>query len=120
MTFAVGQSERSQKKWNKKMYRVALRSIMSELIRQARLLVIEQFFVEKPKTRELVAQLKELKLGNVLIITENQVENLRLAARNLHTVEVMALEVLNPVSLIGFEKVLMTVKALRKLEESLV
>jgi large subunit ribosomal protein L4 len=120
ITFAVGQIERSQKKWNRKMYRVALRSILSELIRQARFLVIEQFVVEKPKTRELVAQLKVLNLGKVLIVTEKKDENLRLAARNLHTVEVMELDVLNPVSLIGFEKVLMTVKALRKLEESLV
>ncbi len=120
ITFAVGQFERSQKKLNRKMYRVALRSIFSELIRQARLLVIEQFLLEKPKTRDLVAQLNMLNLGNVLIVTEKKVENLRLAARNLHSVKVMELDVLNPVSLIGFEKVLMTVKALRKLEESLV
>ena len=118
ITFATG-FERSQKKWNRKMYQAALRSILSELIRQARLLVIEQFYIEKPKTQNLVAQLKILNLESVLIVTEKKIENLRLAARNLHSVEVVEFDILNPVSLISFEKVLMTVKAVRKLEEKL-
>ncbi len=118
VTFAAKPYDHSQK-LNKKMYQTALRSILSELVKQARLLVIEEFTLENPKTRDLVAQLKAFHLDDVLIVTENSDDNLNLAARNLHRVEVKEIKTLNPVSLIGFEKVLMTLKALKKLEESL-
>jgi large subunit ribosomal protein L4 len=118
VTFAARPQEHSQK-LNKKMSQGALRSILSELVRQARLLVVEQFFVEEPKTRALVAKLKALNLSNVLIVTENTDENLYLAARNLHKVDVRKATSLEPVSLIKFEKVLMTVPALKKIEEKL-
>ncbi len=122
VTFAARPQEHSQK-LNQKMYQGALRSILSELVRQARLLVVEQFFVEEPKTRALVAKLKALNLSNVLIVTENTDgntdENLYLAARNLHKVDVRKATSLEPVSLIKFEKVLMTVPALKKIEEKL-
>jgi large subunit ribosomal protein L4 len=118
VTFAAKPSDHSQK-INKKMYQTALRSILSELVKQARLLVIEEFTLENPKTRDLVAQLKAFHLDDVLIVTENSDDNLKLAARNLHKVEVKEIKNLNPVSLIGFEKVLITLKAFKKLEESL-
>ncbi len=118
VTFAAKPSDHSQK-INKKMYQTALRSILSELVKQARLLVIEEFTLENPKTRDLVAQLKAFHLDDVLIVTENSNDNLKLAARNLHKVEVKEIKNLNPVSLIGFEKVLITLKALKKLEGSL-
>ncbi|MCK5525299.1 MAG: 50S ribosomal protein L4 [Thiomargarita sp.] len=118
VTFAAKPSDHSQK-INKKMYQTALRSILSELVKQARILVIEEFTLENPKTRDLVAQLKAFHLDDVLIVTENSDDNLKLAARNLHKVEVKEIKNLNPVSLIGFEKVLITLKALKKLEGSL-
>jgi len=116
ITFAAKPSMTGQK-LNKKMYRGALCSILSELVRQARLLVIEQMSLEQPKTQNLVAQLKTLQLKNVLIVTETREANLNLAARNLHQVEVKEIKTLNPVNLIGYEKVLMTVGALKRLEE---
>ncbi len=118
VTFAAKPSDHSQKV-NKKMYRGALRSILSELVIQSRLLVVEQFSLEKPETKSLVAQLKALKLSNVLIVTEQKDENLSLAARNLHKVEVSDPTTVDPVSLIKFEKVLITVPALKKMEEKL-
>jgi large subunit ribosomal protein L4 len=118
VTFAAKPQNHKQK-LNKKMYRGALRSILSELTRQTRLLVVEQFSLDKPKTKALVAQLKALELSNVLIVTENKDENLYLAARNLHKVAVSDVMAADPVSLIKFEKVLMTVPALKKIEERL-
>lgn len=114
-TFAAMPQDHSQK-LNKKMYRGALRSILSELVRQARLLVVEQFSLEKPKTKSLLARLKTLNLSNVLIVTENKDENLYLAARNLHQIDVSDVMALEPVSLIKFEKIMMTVPALKKIE----
>jgi large subunit ribosomal protein L4 len=107
------------KKLNKKMYRGAMRSILSELLRQDRLLVVEDFSIESHKTRELVGKLKDYALDNVLIVADEVTENLYLAARNLHKVDVLDANGLDPVSLIGFEKVLMTVPALKKVEEML-
>jgi large subunit ribosomal protein L4 len=118
VTFAAKPADYSPK-LNQKMYRGALRSILSELVRSARLLVVEQFSLGEPKTKILVAQLKALNLDNVFIVTENIDENLYLAARNLHNVKVSEVQNLEPVSLIRFEKVLITVKALKKIEEQL-
>ncbi len=118
ITFASKNQDHSQK-LNKKMYQSALRSILSELVRQTRLLIVESFSLEKPKTKSLLAKLKPLNLSHVLIITENRDENLFLAARNLHQIGVCEAMTVDPVSLIQFEKVLITVPALKKMEEKL-
>ena len=96
-----------------------MQCILSELIRQDRLVIVNDFEVETPKTKGLVSKLKEFNLDNVLIVAEDVAENLYLAARNLHKVDVLDASGLDPVSLIGFEKVLMTVPALKKIEEIL-
>lgn len=101
------------------MYRSAISAILSELLRQERLLVVDSFSVDSPKTRELLAKLTAANLSNVLIVTENVDANLKLAARNLINVEVTDPRHADPVSLVGFEKVLMTVGALRQFEEVL-
>lgn len=118
VTFAARPQDHSQKV-NKKMYRGAIRSIFSELVRQNRLIVVENFSVEAPKTQELKAKLKELDLKDVLIITEELDENLFLAARNLYKVDVRDVQGIDPVSLIAFDKVLVTADAVKKIEESL-
>ena len=117
-TFAAVPQDHSRK-LNKKMYRGAMQCILSELIRQDRLLVVSDFAVESHKTKGLLSKLKEFGLDNVLIVADEVAENLYLAARNLHKVDVMDVTGLDPVSLIGFEKVLMTVPALKKVEEML-
>lgn len=117
-TFAAKPRDFS-KKVNKKMYRGAMQAILSELVRQERLMVTSEFKVEAPKTKEMVAKLKELELDNVLIVVEAVDDNLYLAARNLKNVEVVDVQGVNPVNLIGFEKVLFTVEALKKAEEKL-
>jgi large subunit ribosomal protein L4 len=119
ITFAAVTADYSQK-LNKKMYRGALRSIASELVRQERLIVVEQFAVKAPKTKELIQQLKTLNLSEVLILVKEEDEHLYLAARNLYKVSVCTAAAVDPVSLIQFEKVLVTVDALRQLEERLV
>jgi large subunit ribosomal protein L4 len=101
------------------MYRGAIQSILSELVRQDRLIVVEKFTVETPKTKELISKLKELELKDVLIVTSDVDENLFLSARNLYKVDVRDVQGIDPVSLIAFEKVLMTVDAVKQLEESL-
>ena len=118
VTFAARPQDHSTKV-NRKMYRGALRCIVSELIRQQRLVAVESFAVEAPKTKELIAQLKDLEISNGLIITEEVDENLFLAARNVKTVDVRDVEGIDPVSLISYDKVLITVPALKKLEEVL-
>ena len=101
------------------MYRAALRSIVSELARQDRLVVVEAFDLEAPKTKDLVQKLSEYNLKDVLIVTEEVSENLYLSSRNLHKVDVRDVVGVDPVSLIRFEKVLVTVPALKKIEEML-
>ena len=107
------------KKLNKKMYRGAMQCILSELIRQERLIVVNEFAVETHKTKDLVTKLKDFDLDNVLIVSDQIEENLYLAARNLHKVDVLDVSGLDPVSLSGFDKVLITVPALKKAEEML-
>ena len=101
------------------MYRAAMRSILSELVRQERLVAIEEFVVDAPKTKQVAAKLKELNLEKVLIVTEEIDEKLYLAARNLPHVDVVDVAAADPVSLVAFDKVLITVSALRKFEEKL-
>jgi len=108
-----------EQKVNRKMYRGALRSILSELLRQDRLMVVDAFAVDAPKTKDLLARLKELGLEDVLIVSDQFDENLELASRNLYHVGVCAAEQVNPVSLVGFDKVLMTSAALKQIEERL-
>ncbi|ATZ73821.1 50S ribosomal protein L4 [Idiomarina sp. X4] len=117
-TFAAKPQNHSQKV-NKKMYRGAIKSILSELIRQERLIVVEKFGVEEPKTKQLAAKLKEMDMNDVLIVTKEVDENLFLASRNLHKVDVRDVQGIDPVSLIAFEKVLMTADAVKQLEEVL-
>ena len=107
-------------KVNRKMYRGALRCILSELIRQDRLLVIKEFGVETPKTKVLVEKLSEIDLKDVLILDHELSDALVLAARNLKGVTVLDIKSIDPVSLISHEKVLMTVEALKHVEETLV
>jgi large subunit ribosomal protein L4 len=116
--FAATTRDYSQKV-NKKAYRAAIRSILSELVRQDRLLVVEDFALQAPKTKELVGNLNKLDLDNVLIVHDDPDENLYLAARNLNKVDVVDTAIANPVSLLAFDKVLITVGALRQFEEKL-
>lgn len=118
VTFAAQPQDHSQK-LNRKMYRAALRSILSELARQERLIVVEAFDVEAPKTKALVQKLGGLGLQEALIVSAEVNENLYLASRNLHKVDVRDVQGIDPVSLIRFDKVVVTVDALKKIEEML-
>lgn len=115
-TFAATPQDHSVK-LNKKMYRAAIRSILSELVRQERLLVVEDITIDAPKTQQMVAKLKDLDLENVLIVTETGDENLYLSARNLFKVAVTDVAGLSPVDLVSADNVLMTVGAVRAIEE---
>ncbi|EEX94972.1 50S ribosomal protein L4 [Vibrio aquaticus] len=118
VTFAAKPQDHSQKV-NKKMYRGAMKSILSELVRQERLIVVDNFSVEAPKTKELVAKLKELELTDALIVTSEVDENLFLAARNLYKVDARDVAGIDPVSLIAFDKVVITADAVKQVEEML-
>jgi large subunit ribosomal protein L4 len=117
-TFAARTRDFSQKV-NRKMYRAAMRSLLSELVRQDRLVVVEKLKLNEPKTRELVARLKELELDNVLIVVKKYDDKLCLAARNLKGVDVLDVREADPVNLLRYKKVLMTSKAVTALEEQL-
>ncbi|MDJ0805352.1 MAG: 50S ribosomal protein L4 [Gammaproteobacteria bacterium] len=106
-------------KVNRKMYRGAVRSILSELLRQDRLVAVSELSVSAPKTKELVGKLNELGLTDVLLVCDKPDENLHLAARNLYGVDVRDVAEIDPVSLIAYEKVLMTEAALKEIEERL-
>ncbi len=118
VTFAAKPRNHDQK-LNKKMYRAALRCILSELNRQERLVVVENFDIEAPKTKALVQQLAQYDLKDALIVSDEVSENLYLASRNLHKVDVRDVQGVDPVSLIRFDKVVVTVAALKKFEEIL-
>jgi len=118
VTFAAQPQDHSQKV-NRKMYRAAMRTIMSELARQDRLVVVEGLSMEVPKTKELVKQLGEFGLDNVLIVSAELDTNLYLASRNLHKVDVRDVASADPVSLIAYDKVMVTVDAVKKFEEML-
>lgn len=108
-----------EQKVNRKMYRGAMQCILAELVRQDRLVLVEDITVSGPKTRELVEKLKGLGFDNVLIVTDAVDENLYLAARNLPNVAVIDTAAIDPVSLIGYDRVLMSVPAAKKLEVEL-
>ncbi|KKM76800.1 hypothetical protein LCGC14_1376480 [marine sediment metagenome] len=108
-----------EQKVNRKMYRAAMCSIFSELVRQDRLVVVDDFAVDAPKTKAFTAKLSDLGVSNALILTESLEQNLHLASRNVPHVDVRDVAGLDPVSLVAFEKVVVTVPALKKIEEML-
>ena len=116
--FAAKPRDFSQKV-NRKMYRAAMQSLLSELVRQDRLTIVESVEVEEPRTRLMVAKMKELDVKNGLFVVEAFDEKLHLAARNLPGVEVLEVTALDPVSLLRYEQVVMTVAAVRRLGEKL-
>jgi len=116
--FAAVTQDYSQKV-NKKMYRAALSSIISELVRQGRLVVVEDLSLSAPKTKELAAKMAAMGLVDALLVTEQTDANLTLASRNIHRVNACAVSEINPVSLIKQEKVLITPGAVKKLQEML-
>ena len=116
--FAARPRNYSQKV-NRKMYRGAMCSILSELVRQGRISVVPEFRVEDPKTRLLAHKLQELQLSDVLILIQDLDDDLFLAARNLPRVDVLTADEADPVSLIAFENLVITEGAIRKLEERL-
>ena len=118
VTFAAQPQEHSVKV-NKKMYRGALRCIWSELIRQERLVVVEDLVIEQPKTKLLLEKLRDLGLSETLIVVEKIDDNLRLASRNLNKADVRDLTHIDPLCLISSEKVLVTTAALKSLEAAL-
>lgn len=118
VTFAARPKDYSQKV-NRKMYRGALRSIISELLRQERLIVISELSVSAPKTKELTGKLNDLGLQEVLIVVDQPDENLYLAARNLRNVGICDVNEVDPASLVGFDRVLVSSEAVKKLEARL-
>lgn len=115
VTFAA-EPRHYTKKVNKKMYRAAMRSIFSELAREQRLVVVTEFDFEEPKTRLAVEKVKMLGLERVLFITDNVTENLYLATRNVHYIDIMDLQGLSPVDLVDHDKILVTEETLKKIE----
>ncbi|MCE2436571.1 MAG: 50S ribosomal protein L4 [Pseudomonadales bacterium] len=109
----------SMQKVNRKMYRAAMCCILSELLRQNRLLPVDEFGVDSHKTKDLARRLQELEVSDVLIVDDQVDDQLRLASRNLKGVRAVAAQFADPVTLISHQKVLMTVSAIRKFEESL-
>ena len=116
-TFPSTTQDFSQK-MNRKAYRSAMRSILSELVRQERL-VIADITVKEPKTKQLVAQMKDMNISDVLFVTHEFDENLALASRNLYHIGILEANEINPLSLIGFEKVVVTAEAIKQIEEKL-
>jgi len=115
----AAQPQDHSKKINKKMYLAAMRSIFSELHRQERLVVVDDFQLEAPKTKKFVEKVKYMGISNALVIVESFDENLWLSARNLHGFEVCLTNQINPISLIEFENVIVTSSALKIIEERL-
>jgi len=117
--FPASPDENFEQKVNRKMYRGALRSILSELLRQGRLVTVAEFKMEQPKTKALADKLKQLETPDVLIVTDAMDDNLQLAARNLPDVDVRLVGAADPVSLIRHAKVILTQGAVKKFEEML-
>ena len=116
VTFAATPRDHSQKV-NRKMYRGAMQCILSELVRQERLVVVDAFELAEPKTKLMVAKLKELSADGALVVGSEISENVYLASRNIPKVDVCDAQALDPVSLIAHDKVVVTVDALKKIEE---
>jgi large subunit ribosomal protein L4 len=117
--FPNSPEENFSHKVNKKMYRAGVRSILSQLAREGRLAVVDKFEVEAPKTKLIASKLKQMGLESVLLITDTFDENLHLASRNLQSIAIVEPEYADPVSLVYFDRVLMTRGALAKVEEML-
>lgn len=115
--FPSSPDENFEKKVNRKMYRGAVRSILSELIRQDRLIAVKEFNIDAPKTKTLVAKLKGFNAKKILIVTDSVDDKLALASRNLPGVEVCAVSAADPVSLVSYDKVIMTQAAAKRFEE---
>nr|WP_036593427.1 50S ribosomal protein L4 [Moraxella sp. CTOTU49097] len=113
--FAAKPQDWSQKV-NRKMYRGAMQCILAELIRQNRLVLVDDISISAPKTKELIAKLKDLNAPKALIVTNEVDENLYLAARNIPYVSVLGSTEVDPVSLIAFDKVIMSVAAAKEIE----
>lgn len=118
VTFAAQPRSYAQKV-NRKMYRAAMRSIFAELVRQERLVVVDSFELAEPKTKLMVAKMADLGVTNALIVTADVVENLYLASRNLYRVDVVDVAALNPVDLVGHDKIVITAEALKQVDERL-
>jgi large subunit ribosomal protein L4 len=116
VTFAAKPRSYKQK-LNKKMYRTGMRSILSELTRQERLMIVDDITVDEPKTKQMVAKLKDLGVSKTLIVTETGDEKLYLSARNIPYVEITDVAGLGPVNLIGYDSIVATVGAVRAIEE---
>jgi len=116
ITFAAVPADHSQKV-NRKMYRGAVQVILSELVRSGRLVVVNDLAIAEPKTKQFIAKMKELDLTNALLVSEEVDANLYLSSRNVPHMDVCDVDDLNPVNLVAFEKVVMTVSALKKVEE---
>ena len=117
--FPNSPEENFSHKVNRKMYRAGMGAILSQLVRESRLSVVEEFTVDSPKTKLLSQKLKDMGLGEVMLITDKVDENLYLSSRNLPHVMVVEVSRADPVSLLRFEKVLMTQNAIKKIEEML-
>lgn len=116
VTFAAKPRDFS-KKLNKKMYRAAMRSIFSELVRQDRLIVVDEFTMEAPKTQAMISRLNDLGCNDVLVVTDADDMNVYLSIRNIPHCEALSVTAVNPVSLVAHEKVVMTAAAVNKVQE---
>jgi large subunit ribosomal protein L4 len=117
--FPNSPDENFSHKLNRKMYRAGMASILSQLAREDRIRVVEEFKVDAPKTKALAQKVKAMGFDEVLVLTDEVDRNLALSARNLANVRVMAVRHANPIALVRSPKVLMTRGALAKLEELL-
>lgn len=119
ITFAAKPRDFKQKV-NKKMYKVAMRSILSQLAREERLVIIESFDLEKPSTKEMVAKLKEMNVDKALIVLAEDNANVMLSARNIPDIYMANADEVNPYSLVAAKHIVVTTEALKKIEERLV
>ena len=109
--------ENFSQKVNRRMYRAGMASILSQLAREDRIRVVDEFKVEQPKTKLLAQKVKSMGFEGLLVITDEMDQNLALSSRNLHNVEVIAAQQANPVALVRYPNVLLTKKAVAKFEE---
>jgi len=111
--------ENFSQKLNRKMYRAGMCSILSQLVREERLKIVEEFSLQAPKTKLLAEKIRQLGLASALVITDEMDQNLKLSSRNLHNVRILDVDHADPVSLIQFDHVILTKKAMAKFEEIL-
>jgi len=116
VTFAARPRDYS-KKLNKKMYRSAMCSIFSELVRSGSLIIVDRFEVKEPKTKAMIAELSRLDVSNVLLISDEEDKNITLSARNIPNCEALTVSKLNPVSLVNHDKVVISSAAVKKVQE---